>query len=103
VYSSYWNVPFNNYNYSYTTDQYGYATFAWDRFGIGQSSHGNPVEIVQAFLEVDGLRALTEGLRDGTIEGVPKFEKVVHAGHSFGSELVPFPTPSSLADMLTQP
>lgn len=86
---SYWNVPFNSGNYSYSavaTDEYGYATFSWDRLGIGMSSHGDPVQEIQALLEVDGLRALTEGLREGCIDGVDdKFEKIVHVGHSFGS------------------
>ena len=86
---SYWNLPFNSGNYSYSavaTDEYRYATFSWDRLGIGMSSHGDPVQEIQALLEVDGLRALTEGLRDGCIEGVDdEFEKIVHVGHSFGS------------------
>lgn len=86
---SYWNLPFNSGNYSYSavaTDEYGYATFSWDRLGIGMSSHGDPVQEIQALLEVDGLRALTEGLREGCIDGVDdKFEKIVHVGHSFGS------------------
>jgi pimeloyl-ACP methyl ester carboxylesterase len=86
---SYWNSPFNSGNYSYSAvavDKYGYATFAWDRLGIAQSSHGDPVQEIQALLEVDGLRALTQGLRDGCIEGVDDdFEKIVHVGHSFGS------------------
>lgn len=86
---SYWNLPFNSGNYSYSavaTDEYGYATFSWDRLGIGMSSHGDPVQEIQALLEVDGLRALTEGLREGCIDGVDDdFEKIVHVGHSFGS------------------
>lgn len=86
---SYWNVPFNSGNYSYSavaTDDYGHATFAWDRLGVGMSSHGDPVQEIQALLEVDGLRALTEGLRENCIDGVDdKFEKIVHVGHSFGS------------------
>jgi len=86
---SYWDVPFNGGNYSYSkvaTDDYGFATFSWDRLGIAQSSHGDPVQEIQALLEVDGLRALTEKLREGCLEGVDDhFEKIVHVGHSFGS------------------
>jgi pimeloyl-ACP methyl ester carboxylesterase len=86
---SYWDLPFNSGNYSYSavaTDDYGYATFSWDRLGLGMSSHGDPIQEVQALLEVDGLRALTEGLRNGCIDGIfDKFEKIVHVGHSFGS------------------
>ncbi|KAK4898340.1 hypothetical protein LTR27_003936 [Elasticomyces elasticus] len=67
------------------TDRYGYATLSWDRLGVGMSSHGEPINEIQAWLEVDGLRALTEGLRRGSIKGVPKFDRVLHVGHSFGS------------------
>jgi pimeloyl-ACP methyl ester carboxylesterase len=88
---SYWNVPFDAGNYSYSavaTDKYGYATLAWDRLGIAMSSHGDPVQEIQASLEIDALRALTEGVRDGCVDGIDEhFEKIVHAGHSFGSTL----------------
>lgn len=85
---SYWNSPYNSGNYSYSavaTDKYGYATFSWDRLGIGMSDHGDPVQEIQALLEVDALRALTQAVRSGAVECVPAFEKVVHVGHSFGS------------------
>ncbi|KAK3064732.1 hypothetical protein LTS18_004469 [Coniosporium uncinatum] len=86
---SYWDLPFNNYNYSYVNeavDEYGFATFSWDRLGIGMSEHGEPVNEIQAWLEVAALKALTDKLRAGSIGGVPQFSKVVHVGHSFGSE-----------------
>lgn len=87
---SYWDLSYNDYNYSYVeeaVDQYGYSTFTWDRLGIGQSQHGDPVNEIQAWLEVAALHALTSGLREGTIPNVDcKFDKVVHGGHSFGSE-----------------
>lgn len=87
---SYWDLPFNNYNYSYVSeavDQYRFSTLSWDRLGIGMSSHGEPVNEIQALLEVAALRALTLMLRNGTIPGVNHaFNKVVHVGHSFGSE-----------------
>ena len=83
-------MPFNNYNYSYVceaVDQYHFSTFSWDRLGLGQSSHGEPVNDIQALLEVDALRALTQKLRAGTIKGIKdKFQKIVHVGHSFGSD-----------------
>lgn len=85
---SYWNLPFNSGNYSYSAvaaDKYGYATLSFDRLGIGMSSHGDPVQEIQAALEIDALRAITEAVRCGSIDGVPEFEKIVHAGHSFGS------------------
>ncbi len=68
-------------------DQYGYSTFAYDRLGIGESSHGNPLNEIQALLEVDALRALTVGLRAGSLPGISHaYSTVVHVGHSYGSE-----------------
>lgn len=81
-------MPFNNYNYSYVNqavDHYGYATLSHDRLGIGMSSHGEPVNEIQVLLEVAALKALTDKLRSGAIPGAPKFKKVLHVGHSFGS------------------
>lgn len=86
---SYWDLSYNNYNYSYVNeavDEYGFATFSYDRLGIGQSSHGEPVNEIQAYIEVAALKALTDKLRDGSVSGVPKFSKVLHVGHSFGSQ-----------------
>ena len=87
---SYWDTPFNNYNYSYVnfvTDQYGYATFTWDRFGIGGSGPHDPITQVQDAAEQSALTALTQALYAGSISGVPKFSTIVHGGHSFGSVL----------------
>ncbi|KAK1817873.1 hypothetical protein LTR12_007744 [Friedmanniomyces endolithicus] len=87
---SYWDLSYNNYNYSYVceaVDQYGFATFSWDRLGIAMSQHGEPVNEIQAWLEVDALRALTTQLRNGQIPGInKKYNKVAHVGHSFGSQ-----------------
>ncbi|KAK2027449.1 alpha/beta-hydrolase [Colletotrichum zoysiae] len=86
---SYWDFPANNYNYSYVgpaVDDYGYSTFSWDRLGIAESSHGEPVNEIQGFLELAALKALTDKLRDGTVPELGStFEKIVHVGHSFGS------------------
>ena len=87
---SYWDLPFHNYNYSFVSeavDKYDFSTFAYDRLGIGQSSHGEPVNEIQAWLEIDALKVLTSQLKAGKVKGVPgPFEKVVHTGHSFGSQ-----------------
>ncbi|KAH6688583.1 Alpha/Beta hydrolase protein [Plectosphaerella plurivora] len=88
----YWDLPFNNYNYSYVktaVDDFGFSTITYDRLGLGQSSHGDPISEIQASLELDALRALTEKLRGGKIPKLAKkaFDKFVHVGHSFGSIL----------------
>jgi pimeloyl-ACP methyl ester carboxylesterase len=82
-------LPFNNYNYSYVnvaTDQYKYSSLSFDRLGIGNSSHGEPLNEIQIFLEIAATAQLTQMLRNGTFPGVNHtFSKVVHVGHSFGS------------------
>ncbi|KAK8181597.1 Alpha/Beta hydrolase protein [Phyllosticta capitalensis] len=85
---TYWDLPYNNYNYSYVNAALaaGYSTLSYDRLGIGNSSHGDAVNEIQSFLEVAALRALTTQLRSGSFPGVAqKFSKIIHAGHSFGS------------------
>ena len=81
-------MPYNNYNYSYenVASDHGYHTVAIDRFGIGNSSHADPLNVVQAPAEVSALYEISTMLRNGTFPQVPtKFNKVVHVGHSFGS------------------
>ncbi|RDI81626.1 hypothetical protein Vi05172_g8392 [Venturia inaequalis] len=86
---SYWDISYNNYNYSYVsqaTDKYGYSTFFFDRLGIGMSSRGEPINEIQVNLEIAALQALTTMLRNGTVPGCSyKPKKTVHVGHSFGS------------------
>jgi pimeloyl-ACP methyl ester carboxylesterase len=89
---SYWDFPYNNYNYSYVktaVDDYGFSTFTYDRLGLGESSRGDPLSEIQSWLELVALRTLTEKLRASTIPQLANksFEKIVHIGHSFGSIL----------------
>ncbi|KAI9692423.1 MAG: hypothetical protein M1822_006654 [Bathelium mastoideum] len=88
---SYWDLSFHNYNYSYAetaVDQYNFSTLSWDRLGIGMSSHGDPIATIQQPLEEAALHALTTKARSGELPGVDaKFSKVVHVGHSFGSQI----------------
>jgi len=85
---SYWDFPFANHKYSYVDAALarGYSTLAWDRLGTGQSSHGDPVNEIQAFLEVAALAELTRKLRAAAIPSLKTpYPKIVHVGHSFGS------------------
>ncbi|KAJ5118784.1 hypothetical protein N7448_010490 [Penicillium atrosanguineum] len=93
---SYWELPYNNYNYSYVDYALsrGYHTFAFDRLGIGMSSHGDAKEEIQLPLELESLVQLTKMLRNGAIHAGhgyghshQKPGKIVHVGHSFGSIL----------------
>lgn len=78
-----------DFEYSYedvAVDQFGFCTVAIDRFGIGNSSRGDPLNEVQAPAEVSALYDLTMQLRNGQFPSVPhSFQKVVHIGHSFGA------------------
>lgn len=85
---SYWDFPLHGYNYSYVNAALarGYSTFAYDRLGIGQSSHGDPINEVQAPLQEEALAFLTTALRGGCLPGVPNaYAQTFHVGHSFGS------------------
>jgi pimeloyl-ACP methyl ester carboxylesterase len=81
-------LSYDNYKYSYvdTALAAGYSTLAIDRLGIGNSSHGDPFNEIQAQAEVEALNAVTTKLRNGGISEVGHaYKKVVHVGHSFGS------------------
>ncbi|KAF2440402.1 alpha/beta-hydrolase [Karstenula rhodostoma CBS 690.94] len=85
---TYWDLSYNNYNYSYVkvANAAGYSTLAIDRLGIGNSSHGDPINEIQAQLEVEALNAVTTLLRARKIPQVKNhYSKVIHVGHSFGS------------------
>ncbi|KAK5045653.1 hypothetical protein LTR84_009022 [Exophiala bonariae] len=88
---NYWDLSFNNFNYSYVNvavDEYGFSTLTWDRIGVGESDHPDPIQDVQAALSEQALRYLTEQIHNGTFPGVEhEFEKVQHVGHSIGSGL----------------
>ncbi|UNI13903.1 hypothetical protein JDV02_000598 [Purpureocillium takamizusanense] len=87
---SYWDFPYHNHNYSYVNKALDakYSTLSWDRLGIGASSHGDPVNDIQIFLEVAALKALTDIVKGGKLPGVSQqHKKVVHVGHSFGSAM----------------
>lgn len=92
---SYFDLPLNNYNYSYVAravDDYGYSTLTWDRLGVGASSKvapENTVSELQIALEIAALKELTVRLADGSLvaDVGPFGKKVVHMGHSFGSAM----------------
>lgn len=84
---SYWDLSFNNYNYSYVEQALAanYSTLTHDRLGIGESSRDDPINAIQANLEVAALAALTQLAMNGSIDGVDAYSDVIHVGHSFGS------------------
>ena len=80
----YWDLSYNNFNYSYinyAVDHYKYCTLSYDRLGIGNSSHGEPLNEIQSFLEVAALAEITNMFRAGTFPTVSHaFDKIVHVG-----------------------
>jgi len=86
---TYWDLPYNDYNYSYVSSavEAEYCTLSYDRLGIGNSSHGEPLNEIQSHLEIQALRALTALLRTGAYPGVRHAfgRDIVHVGHSFGA------------------
>lgn len=84
----YWDFGGEENNYISAATTAGYATFSYDRLGIGQSDHPDPYFDVQSATELAILVELTKSLRAGTLhKDIPKPSKTVHVGHSFGSVL----------------
>ncbi|KAL4894690.1 hypothetical protein BDV59DRAFT_200513 [Aspergillus ambiguus] len=83
----YWDLAFNDYNYSYVENvlAHGYHTLSYDRLGIGNSSHGEPKNEIQTRLEVAALAQMTRMVRNGSFPGIPQPKSIIHVGHSFGS------------------
>jgi pimeloyl-ACP methyl ester carboxylesterase len=83
---SYWDFYSSDYSYIDFMAQEGYTTFSYDRLGVGASSHPDPIQVVQAQMEVEVAHTLIQGLRSGAY-CTTKFQKVIGIGHSLGSIL----------------
>ncbi|MGH3896705.1 MAG: alpha/beta fold hydrolase, partial [Pseudonocardiaceae bacterium] len=83
--SVYWDFPYQPDRYSYQRDMasHGYATFAVDRLGIGQSSNP-PSAILVNSVEAAAIHQVVGHLRAGRVGGV-RFDRVILVGHSLGS------------------
>lgn len=81
--SSYWDIA-PGYSYIDAATAAGYATFSYDRIGVGKSEHPDPIQVVQAPLSVEIAHVLVTMLRNGQI-GQQRFTKLVGVGHSAGS------------------
>lgn len=79
----YWDFA-PGYSYVDVAADNGIATFLYDRLGVGQSEKADPLQVVQAPLEVEIANSLAQLLRKGAYGG-KGFQKVVGVGHSFGS------------------
>lgn len=75
------------YSYIHSAMAAGYSTLSWNRLGIEPSTVADPYTEIQSFVEVAVLVGLTTLARAGNLTHVPVPEKVIHVGHSFGSEI----------------
>ncbi|KAK0367740.1 hypothetical protein CLIM01_14904 [Colletotrichum limetticola] len=81
----YWDLA-PGYSYVDSASQAGYATFLYDRLGVGESSIEDPLNTIQSPIELAILEGLLAKLRSGAL-GVTSYDTVVGVGHSFGSAL----------------
>jgi Alpha/beta hydrolase family len=80
---SYWDFM-EGYSFIDVAAKAGYPTFSHDRLGVGASDHPDPIQIVQAPIQVEIIHSLVNLLRGGKLAG-QIFKDVVGVGHSFGS------------------
>ncbi|KAI7329885.1 hypothetical protein KC367_g8582 [Hortaea werneckii] len=92
--SRYWDVQLDPEERSWVNAalREGYGILTYDRLGAGQSDHPDAYRVVQAELELDILRSLTQMTRNGTFHRAMGAKadaplRTVHVGHSFGSFL----------------
>ena len=81
--STYWDIA-PGYSYIDAAVAAGYATFSYDRIGVGKSEHPDPIQVVQGPLQVEIAHSLVTLLRNSQV-GLYSFKNVVGVGHSAGS------------------
>lgn len=99
----YWDVEIHPEEYSYVDSalRHGYSILTYDRLGTGNSTKADAYEVLQATVEIEVLRGLTELSRAGDLVQSSKVvaascddisalesytpNKVAHVGHSYGS------------------
>ncbi|MDL4814007.1 alpha/beta fold hydrolase [Actinomadura opuntiae] len=83
----YWDFPFRPGHYSYVrhANSAGYATFDFDRIGIGRSSHPASADVTLES-NANTVHQVVSALRGGAIAG-RRFGSVMLVGHSYGSEI----------------
>jgi len=81
--STYWDIA-PGYSYVDAATAAGFATFSYDRIGVGKSDHPDPLQVVQAPLQVEIAHGLVTLIRNAKV-GPHSFKSVVGVGHSAGS------------------
>ncbi|KAJ8065470.1 hypothetical protein OCU04_006153 [Sclerotinia nivalis] len=79
---SYWDI-LPGYSYVDAAAAAGYATLSYNRLGVGGSDHPDPLQIVQASVDVEIQHGLTLLIRQGYFN--KSFDNVIGVGHSYGS------------------
>ena len=87
-----WNFQ-PGFSYVDVAAQAGYTTFSFDRLGNGKSDHPDPIQVVQAPLQVAIAHNLIEKLKGGEIASTT-FSNIVGVGHSFGVSRLSCSTPN---------
>ena len=62
--SEYWDIG-PGYSYVDAAAAAGYATFSYDRIGVGKSDHPDPIQVVQGAIQVEIAHLLIQRLRSG--------------------------------------
>jgi pimeloyl-ACP methyl ester carboxylesterase len=83
---SYWDFASPNNSYIDTAALAGHATFSYDRLGVGESSHPDPIQVVQGPLQIAVAQSLVQLIRNGFLADRP-FTRLIGVGHSYGSAL----------------
>lgn len=81
----YWDFA-PGYSYVDYAIEQGYATFSYDRLGVGQSATPDPITTVQGPLEASIANELALMLRSSAFANT-NFTSVIGVGHSFGSAI----------------
>ena len=84
--STYWDIT-PNYSYVDAVTAAGQAAFLYDRIGVGQSDHPDPLQVVQGPLAVEIAHGLVSLIKAGIkVKGQSyTFSKIVGVGHSAGA------------------
>jgi hypothetical protein len=80
---NYWDFA-EGYSYVDAAAAAGYPTFSYDRLGVGASDHPDPIQVVQAPLQLEIAHSLVQSLRHGAFSH-QSFSHVIGVGHSLGS------------------
>jgi hypothetical protein len=80
---NYWDFA-EGYSYVDAAAAAGYPTFSYDRLGVGASDHPDPIQVVQASLQLEIAHSLAQSLRHGAFSN-QSFSHVIGVGHSLGS------------------